>query len=107
MTKRLAPYGSEDHAGDVAKVGKVKAPRSLAARMPSPDIVAKVGQKNPATQSLAARMPSADIVAKVGIKLPASQSLAARMPSPAIAAKIGIFGTPGARSHRVVRRNQS
>jgi hypothetical protein len=44
MMKRLAPYGSDDHAGDVAKVGKVKAPPSLAARMPSPDIGAKVGQ---------------------------------------------------------------
>ena len=43
MTKRLAPYGSIDHAGDVAKVGKVKSPRSLAARMPSPEIAAKVG----------------------------------------------------------------
>jgi hypothetical protein len=43
MTKRLAPYGSDDHAGDVAKVGKNKSPRSLAGRMPSPEIAAKVG----------------------------------------------------------------
>jgi hypothetical protein len=43
MIKRLAPYGSDDHAGDIAKVGKIKAPQSLAARMPSPEIAAKVG----------------------------------------------------------------
>lgn len=83
MTKRLAPYGSIDHAGDVAKVGKVKAPQSLAARMPSPDIVAKVG----------------------GGKNPVARSLAARMPSPEIAAKVGEIGTSAIRSHRVVRRN--
>ena len=81
MTKRLAPYGSDDHAGDVAKVGKTKTPRSLAARMPSPDLVAKVG-KNPTSQSLAARMPSPEIAAKVG------------------------GGGISARSHRVVRRNR-
>ena len=44
MTKRLAPYGSDDRASDVAKVGKSKASPSLAARMPSPKIAAKVGE---------------------------------------------------------------
>ena len=44
MTKRLAPYGSDDRAGDVAKVGKSKTSPSLAARMPSPEVAAKVGE---------------------------------------------------------------
>ncbi len=44
MTKRLAPYGSDDRAGDVAKVGKSKSSPSLAARMPLPEIAAKVGE---------------------------------------------------------------
>jgi hypothetical protein len=46
MTTRLAPYGSEQHARNLAKVGppdKGKSPQSLARRMPSPDIAAKVG----------------------------------------------------------------
>jgi len=43
MTKRLAPYGSAEHLGDVAKVGKGKTARRLADRMPSSDIAAKVG----------------------------------------------------------------
>jgi hypothetical protein len=100
MTKRLAPYGSDNHAGDVAKVGKTKSPWSLAARMPSPELVAKVG-KQASPLSLAARMPSPDIVAKVG-KLPVSRNLAARMPSPEIAAKVG-EGISAIRNHRVVR----
>ena len=43
MTTRLIPYGSEQHAHNLAKVGKPKTPRSLASRMPSPAIAAKVG----------------------------------------------------------------
>ena len=82
MTTRLTPYGSAQHAHNLAKVGKEKTPRSLASRMPSPDIVAKVGEKNPGTQSLAARMPS-----------------------PEIAAKVGIPGFSGAHISRVIRRN--
>jgi hypothetical protein len=66
MTARLTPYGSEQHAHNLAKVGKSKTPPSLASRMPSPDIVAKVGAKLPVTPSLAARMPSPEIAAKVG-----------------------------------------
>jgi hypothetical protein len=83
MMTRLVPYGSEQHTHNVSKVGKSKAPLSLAARMPSPDIVAKVGAKNPV-----------------------SQSLATRMPSPEIAAKVGTDTTSGTRTHRVVRRNE-
>ena len=82
MTTRLTPYGSEQHAHNLAKVGKEKAPRSLASRMPSPDIVAKVG-KEPTPGVLAARMPSPEIAAKVG----------------------GPFFPIGARTHRVVRLN--
>lgn len=43
---RLAPYGSAEHAHNAAKVGsgKGKTPERLAARMPSPEIAAKVGQ---------------------------------------------------------------
>jgi hypothetical protein len=41
---RLTPYGSADQVQNVAKVGKKKTSRSLAVRMPSPDIAAKVGQ---------------------------------------------------------------
>jgi hypothetical protein len=40
---RLAPYGSVEHAHVVSKVGKAKTPQNLAARMPSPEIAAKVG----------------------------------------------------------------
>jgi hypothetical protein len=40
---KLIPYGSTEHAASVAKVGKSKTPFSLARRMPSPEIVAKVG----------------------------------------------------------------
>ena len=44
MTMRLAPYGSAEHAHNLSKVGeKQKTPRSLAARMPSPEVAAKVG----------------------------------------------------------------
>lgn len=43
MTKRLTPYGLTDYSDTVTKVGKSKAVPRLAARMPSPDIVAKVG----------------------------------------------------------------
>jgi hypothetical protein len=83
MTARLAPYGSVDHMRSVSKVGdKNKTPQSLAARMPSPEIIAKVGVKGLSTQSLAARMPSLEIAAKVGISA------------------IG-----GTRTRRVVRRN--
>ena len=45
MAKRLLPYGMMDTAGS-AKVGSVskdKSPKSLASRMPSPEIAAKVG----------------------------------------------------------------
>jgi hypothetical protein len=83
MTTRLTLYGSAEHAASVAKVGKSKTPLSLAARMPSPDIVAKVGGKNMAPVSLAARMPSPEIVAKVGIS----------------------DGMIGPQARRVVRRN--
>lgn len=40
---RLTIYGSAKQAHNVAKVGKSKTSRSLAARMPSPEIAAKVG----------------------------------------------------------------
>jgi hypothetical protein len=45
MTTRLLPYGSAEHAHNFSKVGadKAKAPQSLAARMPSSEIAAKVG----------------------------------------------------------------
>lgn len=43
MSKRLTPYGSTDHSNLVAKVGKSKTPMSLASRMPSPELAAKVG----------------------------------------------------------------
>ena len=46
MTKRLTPYGSAELAHNLSKVGgidKNKTPHSLVARMPSPDIAAKVG----------------------------------------------------------------
>jgi hypothetical protein len=40
---RLTPYGSNQHAVGVSKVGKSKSPTSLAVRMPSPEVAAKVG----------------------------------------------------------------
>jgi hypothetical protein len=45
MMTRLTPYGSMERARNLAKVSadKGKTPRSLAARMPSPEIAAKVG----------------------------------------------------------------
>ena len=43
MNKRLALYGSGEHMHGVAMVGKGKTVNKLAARMPSPGIVAKVG----------------------------------------------------------------
>ena len=43
MTDRLTPYGLADYTGTIAKVGKGKAVPALAARMPSLEIVAKVG----------------------------------------------------------------
>ncbi|HKX79097.1 MAG TPA: hypothetical protein VJM34_11320 [Novosphingobium sp.] len=39
----LKPYGSMEHAHNVAKVGKGKTPASLAERMPSAEVAAKVG----------------------------------------------------------------
>ena len=46
MTQRLTPYGLSDYAETVSKVGKLKTARRLAARMPSPEIAAKVGTTN-------------------------------------------------------------
>lgn len=43
MTKCLLPYGCADRARNATKVGKGKTPKSLAARMPSPELAAKVG----------------------------------------------------------------
>ena len=43
MTTRLMPYGATDHADHVSKVGKKMTSPSLAARMPSVEIAAKVG----------------------------------------------------------------
>jgi hypothetical protein len=40
---QLALYGSTEQARNVAKVGKSKSSQSLAARMPSSEIAAKVG----------------------------------------------------------------
>lgn len=39
----LMPYGSVEHACNIAKVGKAKSPLSLAEMMPSVEIAAKVG----------------------------------------------------------------
>ena len=84
MTTRLTPYGSADQAHTVAKIGKGKTPMSLVARMPSAEVVAKVGIDKNFTPP----------------------SLAARMPTPEIAAKVGMFGVQGAaRTHRLIRRN--
>jgi hypothetical protein len=55
---RLTPYGSNEHALNVAKVGKSKTPQSLASRMPSPEIAAKVG--SPTISSIGA--PSLRVV---------------------------------------------
>lgn len=41
--KRLAPFGLREGPAAMAMVGKGKAVPRLAARMPSPEIVAKVG----------------------------------------------------------------
>jgi len=43
MTTRLTPYGSIEHASNIAKVGKKVTPPTLALRMPSREIAAKVG----------------------------------------------------------------
>jgi len=44
VSKRLTPYGCGADAPFISKVGgKGKTPHSLAARMPSPEIAAKVG----------------------------------------------------------------
>lgn len=67
MAHRLAPYGSESHNDLISKVGKKQTPASLAGRMPSAELVAKVGQKSATPRSLARRMPSAEIASKVGI----------------------------------------
>lgn len=83
MTTRLTPYGSVEYANNLSKVGKAKTPDSLASRMPSPEIIAKVGGKTITPGSLAARMPS-----------------------PAIAAKVGTGGISNVRTCRVVRRNR-
>jgi hypothetical protein len=50
---RLTPYGSNQHALNLAKVGKSKTPQSLASRMPSPEIAAKVG--SPTVMGIGAR----------------------------------------------------
>jgi hypothetical protein len=82
--------------------------KSLASRMPSPEVIAKAGVNKIATPlSLAVRRPSPDIAAKVGGKITTPFSLAARMPSPEIAAKVGgpKYGAEGALVRRVHRRN--
>lgn len=43
MIMKLNPYGSQEFAGNVAKVGKGKSPKSLADRMPTAELAAKVG----------------------------------------------------------------
>ena len=43
MTTRLMPYGATDQANNLSKVGKKITSPSLAARMPSAEIAAKVG----------------------------------------------------------------
>jgi hypothetical protein len=40
----LKPYGDDRHTTDIAKVGKPKSPPSLAERMGSADLAAKVGK---------------------------------------------------------------
>ncbi|HKX79096.1 MAG TPA: hypothetical protein VJM34_11315 [Novosphingobium sp.] len=47
----LKPYGSFEHAHNVAKVGKGKTPGSLAERMPSAEVAAKVGVINISAES--------------------------------------------------------
>ena len=42
MENRLKPFGTD--ASSVSKVGKSKSPLSLGARMPSHELLAKVGQ---------------------------------------------------------------
>lgn len=66
MTNRLTPFGDVENAYNLAKVGKSKSPLSLADRLPR-DLLAKVGGvKLETPASLAARMPSPEIAAKVG-----------------------------------------
>ena len=43
MSKLLTPYGSVEHAQNVAMVGKSKTPHRLAARLASPELIAKAG----------------------------------------------------------------
>ena len=68
MKNRLTPYGSGSNSPNFNAVGKGKAVTRLIARLPSADVVAKVGaQKGAAPARLAERMPSKEIAAKVGI----------------------------------------
>lgn len=46
MSQRLTPYGLTEYTDTVAKVGKFKVSQRLAARMPSAEVAAKVGQTN-------------------------------------------------------------
>lgn len=77
----------------------------LVERMPSPDLVAKIGIKKLAPFSLMARMPSPEVVAKVGIKGITPQSLVARMPSAEVAAKVGRDLSMQGQRRRVHRLN--
>lgn len=78
MTDRLTPFGATD-AYNLSKVGKSKSPLSLADRLPR-DLFAKVGsQKLETPMSLAARMPSAEIAAKVGFGMKAEGELTRRV----------------------------
>jgi hypothetical protein len=43
MSKLLKPYGSVEHAQNISMVGKSKTPRRLAARLASPELIAKAG----------------------------------------------------------------
>lgn len=52
MTTKLKPYGSAEFAGSVAKVGKSKSPKSLADRMPSAELAAKVGSATVSTDGV-------------------------------------------------------
>ena len=47
MKDTLSPFASAETACNLSKVGKSKSPQSLAARMPSRDIAAKVGGSVP------------------------------------------------------------
>lgn len=55
MKGRLTPFASVDAVHNLAKVGKSKSPLSLAARMPSPEIAAKVGGGGPIDNDISAR----------------------------------------------------